>query len=96
MKQSLRSYLPVITVINSLKDIYKIDGKKILLEQNSGKKISELKVNREEKYYFIFGPEGGFTNEELELFGKDDFYSLASNRLRTETAVIKCASLILE
>ncbi|OGU45825.1 MAG: hypothetical protein A2000_03830 [Ignavibacteria bacterium GWB2_36_8] len=96
MKQSLRSYLPNIDIINTVKDILKPDGRKILLEQNSGKKIPELKVNREEKYYFIFGPEGGFTNEELELFGKDDFYSLASNRLRTETAVIKCASLILE
>jgi len=94
MKQSLRSYLPVITVINSLKDINKLDGNKIILEQNSVKRISELKINPEEKYYFIFGPEGGFTNEEFGLFNKNDFYSLADNRLRTETAVIKCAALL--
>ena len=93
MKQSLRSYLPEITV-NSLKNIYNLDGNKIILEQNSGKRISQLKINPEEKYYFIFGPEGGFTNEELELFNKNDFYSLADNRLRTETAVIKCASIL--
>ena len=92
MKQSLRSYLPVITAINSLKDIYKLEGNKIVLEQKSEKKISELKINREENYYFIFGPEGGFTKEELNLF--DEKYKLADNRLRTETAIIKCASLI--
>ncbi len=59
MKQSLRSYLPDITVINSLKDIYKLEGNKIIPEQNSEKKISGLKINPGEKYYFIFGPEGG-------------------------------------
>ena len=67
---------------------------KIIPDQNSEKKISELKINPEEKYYFIFGPEGGFTNEEQELFNKNNFYSLADNRLRTETAVIKCASIL--
>ena len=96
MKQSLRSYLPEIAVINSLKDICNIEGDKIILEQNSQKKISGLKINPEEKYYFIFGPEGGFTNEELELFDKNSLYSLADNRLRTETAVIKCASIVVE
>lgn len=92
MKQSLRSYLPVIIVINSLKDILKFDGRKLLLDQNSEKKITELNVNREEKYYFLFGPEGGFTNEEMNLF--DEKYSLTGNRLRTETAVVKCASIV--
>jgi 16S rRNA (uracil1498-N3)-methyltransferase len=92
MKQSLRSYLPVITVIDSLKDILKFDGKKILLDQNSEKKISELKINQEEKYYFVFGPEGGLTDEEMSLF--DERYQLAGNRLRTETAIIKCTSLL--
>jgi len=94
MKQSLRSYLPVIMGINSLKDIYNLKGNKIILEQNSEKRISEIKINPGEKYYFIFGPEGGLTNEEFELFDKDDFYTLAENRLRTETAVIKCASIL--
>jgi 16S rRNA (uracil1498-N3)-methyltransferase len=94
MKQSLKSYLPEITVINSLKDICNLEGNKIILEQNSEKKISGLKINLKEKYYFIFGPEGGFSNEELELFDKNSFYSLADNRLRTETAVIKCASIL--
>lgn len=94
MKQSLRSYLPDIIVINSLKEIYKLEGNKIIFEQNSEEEFFGIKINVGEKYYFIFGPEGGFTNEELELFDKNNFYSLAENRLRTETAVIKCASLL--
>ena len=92
MKQSLRSYLPNLEIINSIKDIFKYEGIKILLEQNCDKKISSLRINKNEKYFFIFGPEGGFTNEEQNLF--DEKYNLAENRLRTETAIIKCASFI--
>ena len=92
MKQSLRSYLPAIDVVDSAADILKLDGRKILLEQNSENKISDLKINQKERYYFIFGPEGGLTKEELNLFGEK--YKLADNRLRTETAVVKCASII--
>jgi len=96
MKQSLRSYLPVLTVANSLKDIFKLDGKKIILEQKSERKISELQLQKDEKYYFIFGPEGGFTNEELRMLEEEHKHKLADNRLRTETAIIKCASIITE
>jgi 16S rRNA (uracil1498-N3)-methyltransferase len=92
VKQSLRSYLPVIKVINSVGEVLNFEGRKILLEQGSVKEISELKMNNNEKYYFIFGPEGGFTEEEMNLF--EEKYRLAFNRLRTETAVIKCASIL--
>lgn len=93
MKQSLRSYVPKINAVNSLNEILKPDGRKILLEQTAGNKISSLEINKDEKYYFIFGPEGGFTKEEINLFNEK--YKLTENRLRTETAVIKCASVIL-
>lgn len=94
MKQSLRSYLPEIETVNSLNEIVKINGRKILLEQTTENKITSLKINKDEKIYFIFGPEGGFTKDEINLF--DEKYTLAGNRLRTETAVIKCASIIPE
>ncbi len=93
MKQSLRSYLPNIDIVNSINEIYNLKGRKILLEQNSELKISSFK-NRDEKIYFIFGPEGGFAEAEMNLFNEK--YRLAENRLRTETAIIKCASLITE
>lgn len=84
--------MPTIDVVDSAADIIKLDGRKILFAQNSENKISDLKINQKERYFFIFGPEGGLTREELNLF--DEKYKLVDNRLRTETAIIKCASII--
>lgn len=94
MKQSLRSYLPVIRVVHSLNEITKLDGEKIVLEQNSKQDIRNLKTDKSKKYYFVFGPEGGFTEDEMTQFDENNFYKLAYNRLRTETAIIKCASIV--
>lgn len=91
MKQSLRSYLPEIKTAKSLNEISEIEGCKILLEQTA-KNFLPLKRDEAEKYFYIFGPEGGLTSEEINLF--HERYKLAENRLRTETAIIKCASLI--
>src|ERR1035437_6568329 len=95
MKQSLRCYLPEFKVVNSIKNIFSLDGEKIGFEQNSYKKISAIKIIPDVNYYFIFGPEGGLDKDELELFNPENIYNLADNRLRTETAVIKAASLLL-
>lgn len=94
MKQSLQSYLPKIEYIKNLKLLSEKDGVKILFEQNSNNYFSELKLDENNKYYFIFGSEGGLTETELSNFDKQNFYKLADNRLRTETAIIKTASLI--
>ena len=94
MKQSLRSYLPRITVVNSIKEIFSLNGGKIGFEQNSSNKFRDLKIIPNVNYYFIFGPEGGLDKDELELFNPENIYNLAENRLRTETAVIKAASLL--
>ena len=94
MKQSLRSYLPEIKVVNSIKEIFSLNGEKIGFEQNSANKIAALKINPGVNYYLIFGPEGGLDNDELALFKPESIYNLADNRLRTETAIIKAASLL--
>jgi 16S rRNA (uracil1498-N3)-methyltransferase len=94
MKQSLRSYLPEIKVVNSVKDIFSLNGGKIGFEQNSTNKISSLNIIPDVNYYFIFGPEGGLNNDELELFNPENLYNLVENRLRSETAIIKAASLL--
>jgi 16S rRNA (uracil1498-N3)-methyltransferase len=94
MKQSLRSYLPEIKVVNSLKEIFSFTGEIIGFEQNTPNKIADLKINPDRNYYLIFGPEGGLDREELHLFNPDNIYNLAENRLRAETAVIKVASLL--
>ena len=94
MKQSLRCYLPDIQIINSVKDIFTLRGEKIAFEQNSANQINSLERIPDVNYYFIFGPEGGLDQDELQLFNPDYIYNLAENRLRTETAVIKAASIL--
>jgi 16S rRNA (uracil1498-N3)-methyltransferase len=94
MKQSLKCYLPDIKVVNSVKEIFSLNGGKIGFEQNSSNKIGSLKIIPDVNYYFIFGPEGGLDTDELELFDPENIYNLAENRLRTETAIIKVACLL--
>ena len=94
MKQSLRSYLPKISVVDSVQSIKLLSGYKLIFDQKSKRNFKSLNIVPSEKYYFLFGPEGGFDNEELRLFENEYKYNLNENRLRTETAIIKCASLL--
>ncbi|MCZ6703083.1 MAG: RsmE family RNA methyltransferase, partial [Ignavibacteria bacterium] len=93
MKQSLRAYLPKIQLVNDLSNIVELNGEKIIFEQNSDK---QFKFNKdgEKIYYLIFGPEGGLTKDEIEFFENDSIFSLSEHRLRTETAIVKVASLL--
>lgn len=94
MKQSILSWLPKIRYASSLDDLVNLDGEKIVFEQSSKIYFSRDKIKAEMHYHFIFGPEGDFAPEELILLDKSDNYKLAENRLRTETAIIKAASII--
>ncbi|MGA7722594.1 MAG: RsmE family RNA methyltransferase [Ignavibacteriaceae bacterium] len=94
MKQSLQSFLPSIITINSIKEIGSLEGTKLVFEQNAANIFRGLPVDNASKFYLIFGPEGGFSKKELEIFGENELFKLANNRLRSETAVIKCASLL--
>lgn len=92
MKQSLRTYLPKI-IPASYYDIMSYEGQKILFDQKSTKIFNgDLEAN--EVTYFLFGPEGGFDKLEMEKVNPENHFSLSSNRLRSETAIIKCASLL--
>ena len=90
MKQSLHAFLPEIK-LNSIREISKLTGEKILFDQNAHEKFI-FTNNSRDNYYFIFGPEGGLTEKEINLFTKPKIFSLGEYRLRSETAVIKCAS----
>jgi 16S rRNA (uracil1498-N3)-methyltransferase len=94
MKQSLQSFLPTISTAESLREIKNMDGRKFIFEQNTENVFRGLPEDITGKYYFLFGPEGGFSLKELALFKDDEVLKLADNRLRSETAIIKCAALL--
>jgi 16S rRNA (uracil1498-N3)-methyltransferase len=94
MKQSLLSWLPKIRYISSLDELAQLDVEKIIFDQSSHNYFSRDKIKTDMNYFFIFGPEGGFTLEEMNLLNKAKNYKLAENRLRAETAIIKAASLL--
>ena len=94
MKQSLLSYLPEIKRIYKISELQNLDGELIIFEQNSDNLFKEYKFNKDKKYYLIFGPEGGLSPDELNLFNKANIFNLAENRLRSETAIIKAVSLL--
>jgi len=94
MKQSLRSFVPVIKTASSLKEIFTFEGEKIGFEQKGVNGLSSLKILPSVNYYLVFGPEGGLDKEELDLFNPAYLFNIAGNRLRSETAIIKAASLL--
>lgn len=96
MKQSLHSYLPKLVAANSLKEILNFGHRNIIFDQSSDNKINKNIFGDTEKYNLIFGPEGSFSESEIDLVNKDFIINLGKNRLRSETAVIKCASIISE
>lgn len=94
MKQSLRSYLPTLQFIDRLE---KLPSEKVILFDQNGdirlqdwvsQNISSLNSKR----YFLFGPEGGLSSEEISLFPNSSKLHIAKNRLRSETAIITLAT----
>lgn len=94
MKQSLLSYLPKIEVVNSAAEISRIKSEKIIFDQSAHKNLNEFDFQNDKKYFLIFGPEGGLTDDEENMIDPAEKLNLAKNRLRSETAIIKAASLI--
>lgn len=94
MKQSLRSFLPKISVIKSIGEIKNHKGEKILFDQSSTEKIKDYKFDPKVNYLMIFGPEGGLSQKEIEIINPTIKFNLIENRLRSETAIIKAASII--
>lgn len=98
MKQSLRAYKPKLNEAVSMEKFLKSDQKGILgiahcypLER---KGINEL--DHRGTYTFIVGPEGDFTEEEVQK-ARDAGYipvQLGSSRLRTETAALYITTAI--
>lgn len=94
MKQTLRSFIPSIKFTDNVKNILQFEGTKILFLQEAENKFSAEVIKNKEvvPIYLLFGPEGGFSSDEIELFNKNGKYRLTQNRLRSESAIILTAS----
>ena len=99
MKQSVRAWLPQIKHVNSISEIASYEGKRVMFEQNSEILFNEFLKSpdspvKHNNLYFVFGPEGGFADEEIAMTKQCSFVKLTENRLRTETAVVTAASIL--
>lgn len=93
MKQSLKSHLPKLNELTKFKDFIKneFNGQKLIAHCNEGEKTILKHIYQPKNNVLIMiGPEGDFSNEEVEMALQNSFYpiSLGEERLRTETAGI--------
>jgi len=98
MKQSLRAWLPSVKYCKSVKEINELDGKKIIFDQNATDTLQNYLVSNHQaqitNHFFLFGPEGGFSEDELKIANSELRIKLTENRLRSETAIVTAASII--
>ena len=90
MKQSLRYYLPKINEAIPLSSLLNstTESSKYIAHCIESKKEQLKKIKLSKNILILIGPEGDFTQKEINLAIKNKFkaISLGSSRLRTETA----------
>jgi len=93
MKQSEKAQLPALQTMTGFKDFIRQDfaGQKFIAHCHNDEKIPLLRAyNKNENVLVLIGPEGDFSEEEVELAKEQGFIpvSLGVSRLRTETAAL--------
>lgn len=99
MKQSVKAYLPDIQPITPINTVIQAASESIKLiaycgEFNNAHAASYIEKGK--SILFLIGPEGDFSQDEVELALGNGFHivSLGSSRLRTETAGIVSCTLV--
>ena len=100
MKQSLQSFLPKLNEPISFKDFInqQHDGNLCIAHcLETDKKLLKNTIKSKEKYTILIGPEGDFSEKEIQLALTNNYIpvSLGNTRLRTETAaIVACHSVV--
>ena len=99
MKQSNAVFLPKINDAISFKDFMKLNflGTKIIAHcEETDKKTLKSILEKDQEYTILIGPEGDFSNKEIQLALENNYIPvmLGGTRLRTETAaIVACHSV---
>ena len=98
-KQSGNNYLTFIDKIYTIYEVLSFDYPcRILFNSKGGDSFHSVRnsICTEEKVLVCIGPEGGFSDLELDKFRKNGFYNikLKSNILRTETGALAIVSIL--
>ncbi|HTH54518.1 MAG TPA: 16S rRNA (uracil(1498)-N(3))-methyltransferase [Cyclobacteriaceae bacterium] len=98
MKQSQQAWLPAMSELISFKEVLlgAADQRFIAHVDSSNATYLHSIAKPKKNYLVLIGPEGDFSNDELEQAKKSNFekVSLGSNRLRTETAGLAACSAL--
>lgn len=102
MKQSLRAWLPEITLYHSFEAMLEAvpDASFLAAHEKVDDKAHQIdsqNTSDEERLLLLVGPEGGFSTDEIDTLHEKDaqLVSLGANRLRTETAAVAFLSQFL-
>jgi 16S rRNA (uracil1498-N3)-methyltransferase len=95
-EQSGRDFVPEICEPLKLSEFLNLTNDKIIAFHMDGKKLSELNNNEISKSTLLIGPEGGWSDLEIELFNnkKIPLYKISDSVLRAETAAILASGII--
>ncbi|SRX73732.1 16S rRNA (uracil(1498)-N(3))-methyltransferase [Aequorivita antarctica] len=101
MKQSLKAYLPILNEAVSFKNFVTSEKTTESLKciahcEETDKKSLKSVLIPKKKVIILIGPEGDFSNEEIEFAKTSGFIpvTLGESRLRTETAaIVACHSV---
>ena len=98
LKQSLKAYHPALNELQKFKDFIDIDfdGEKYIGFCEDNPELLKNVYPKGKDVLILIGPEGDFSNKEIEIAKQKGFIpiSLGDSRLRTETAaVVACHSI---
>ena len=98
-KQCQRSNFPIIyRPIDISSWLNGLEGQCFAGNQRAKHHLSELKIAKDQVINVMIGPEGDFSDKELDIMKNKGvmFYSLGTRRLRTETAAQSTLSILNE